>query len=43
MFVAMVEKAIEYQGKLRELRKYSSAELSALTFPRKATISMSIK
>jgi hypothetical protein len=33
----MVERATEYQGRFLELKKYSSAELSALTFPRRAT------
>jgi hypothetical protein len=38
MFVAIVDKAIEYQGRFLELKKYSSAELSALAFPLRATI-----
>jgi len=43
MFVAMVERAIEYHGKFLELRKYSSAELSALILPRRATNNMTTK
>jgi hypothetical protein len=33
----MVERATEYQGRFLELKKYSSAELSAFTLPRRAT------
>ena len=39
MFVAMVDKAIEYQGVgFLSYKKYSSAELSALTLPVRAAI-----
>jgi len=39
----MVDSAIEYQGKFLELKKYSSAELSALILPRSATSNIIVK
>jgi hypothetical protein len=38
MCVAIVDRAIEYHGRFLELKKYSSAELSAFTLPLRATI-----
>ena len=43
MLVAIVDKATEYQDKLRELKKYSSAELFELIFPLIATTNMMVK
>ena len=43
MLVAIVESAIEYQERLRELKKYSSAELLEAIFPRNAMNRISAK